>query len=666
MSSNKFEAILIGGAMLIRILILLALVPANIVAQYKWVNYTYHYNLNCLLVDNNNLWIGTSDAGLVCRNIESGKETVIDNDNGLPSDKVISIVKDKNAAIWAATSKMIISHRDNIIKTFQIPDNQIVSLAADNHGNIWAACEKKVFKLTDGHLEPIDAFDNLRSADEFPVNIVASIRDSGIYLRAGKRIFCFNLDGTCRKTINIPLSNPFNITADNESRLFVTNIDTVGIYNDGNWIFFTTKDKSLPAGVSNLITSPGGDVWAFGVGNVLSFINGNWKVIYKHEPGSGLITALAPLNSDSAWAGGNFLGFLTPDSFQIINANTPKNTIRFIYSDKQGTIWVQAANDNIILYNNQTWDYVNYIFGTLGKNTVKMIQTKDGPHYFLQPRDILYYGKKVNGTVQNYVIGSGFIPTGVLNDLIEDCSGQIWFATTNGIIKNWDSTYFTSQNSGFASDNIKVLLLRKDSTLWAGGDKGTLAFLKNNSWTARNLSAQYYVTCLSEDSTGGLWIGTKEGLINIRNGKETLYTSENGLGNSTVNSLLVDKDNRVWVGTYDGLSCFENSAWTTFRRPFGIAGNFITSIVQNIDGILWIGTDRGVSTLQINISEIKNEIRKQTAYKKNNYKLIPLNKKPTLTHIENCYQINGVKLPSSNNATNRAAKAYIVKMQSKK
>ncbi len=651
--------------MLTRILILLAIAPAIVVAQYKWANYTYQYNTNCLLINDNYLWIGTTDAGLVCRNITSGKETVFDNDNGLSGDKIISIAKDKDATIWAATSKMILSHRDNTVKTHQIPDNQIVSLASDSCGNIWVACDKSIFKLTDGHLESIGAFDNLRSADEYPVNIDASIRDSSIYIRAGKRIFCFNLDGTCRKIINIPLSNPFNITIDNKGRLFVTNIDTVGVYKDSDWIFFTTKDKSLPAGVSNLFTSPEGDVWACGVGDVLSFINGNWKVIYKHEPGSGLITALAPLNSDSAWAGGNFLGYLTPDSLQVINANTPKNNIRFIYADKQGTIWVQAANGNIILYSNNTWDYVNFIFGSLGKNTVKMIQTKDGPHYFLQPRNVLSYGEKINGTVQKFIIGSGFIPSGVLNDLIEDCFGQIWFATTNGIIKNWDSTYFTSKNSGFASDNIKVFLLRKDSTLWAGGDKGALAFFKNNSWTARNLSAQYHITCLAEDSTGGLWIGTKEGLININNGKETLYTSTNGLGNSTVNSLLVDNNNRVWVGTYDGLSCFDNSAWTTFRRPLGIAGNFISSIVQNIDGTLWIGTDRGVSTLQINISKVKNEIRKETVHKKNDYTFIPLINKPTLRHIENCYQINGAKLPPSNNATNRAAKAYIVKYNQK-
>jgi ligand-binding sensor domain-containing protein len=132
-----------------------------------------------------------------------------------------------------------------------------------------------------------------------------------------------------------------------------------------------------------------------------------------------------------------------------------------------------------------------------------MVYTSEKSYCFLLSRDVFFYGKKINGIIDNSLVGSGFVPSGVLNDLVEDNSGQLWFATTNGVIKNWSSILYNKDNAGFSSNNIKTLLLRKDSTLWAGGDNGTIAYFMDSSWISQNLSTKSYVTCLVEDSSHG-------------------------------------------------------------------------------------------------------------------------------------------------------------------
>jgi ligand-binding sensor domain-containing protein len=649
-----------------RFVFFLAFLPASLFAQYNWVNFVYRHNVNCMLEDSSCLWIGTSDAGLVRRNIETGDEIFFDEDNGFIGDKIIGVVKGTDNTIWAASSTALASCKNNIWSTYDLSDSQINSLTVDNDGFIWVACENKVARQNGEQFEFVSSFDSLRLTSEYPRCICTNRHDSSIYVLADTRVFCFNPDASCRSIISIPLSNPFDITVDTSGNLFVTNINTVAIYSDSAWTYFTTEDSTLPNSVSKLESSPDGSIWAFGAGNVLVFNDGSWELRHQHEMGVNLITALAPLNKDSAWVGGDFLGYLTSDSLGIITSNTPgNNNINFVYADKQGTIWTQVKGDNIIKYSDNKWDYANSTFGSLGVGTIKMMHTSQDVFYFLQSRDVMLYGSKINGVARKYIVGSGFVPSGTLYDLTEDYSGQIWFATTNGVIRNWDSTFFNKDNAWFTSNNIKTLLLKKDSTLWAGGDNGTLAYFKDSTWNPQNLSSGAYITCLAEDSSHCLWIGTTEGLVNKCSDKETLYTTSNGLGHNHINSLLVDNDNRVWVGTYDGLSCFENNSWTTFRRPCGIAGDYISSIVQNTDNVIWIGTDRGVSALHISSSATRDGKRKNSMNsKKSVYQYVTIGKKAYLNHSGNSYYlVNGAKLQvrKSGNQRNATVNSYIVK-----
>jgi ligand-binding sensor domain-containing protein len=164
--------------------------------------------------------------------------------------------------------------------------------------------------------------------------------------------------------------------------------------------------------------------------------------------------------------------------------------------------------------------------------------------------------------------------------------------------------------------------------VWVGGNDGTLAYFKDSTWALQTISIKSSLTCLAEDSTGNLWIGTKNGVIKKKDGRDTVYTISDGLGSNIVTAVFVDKNNTIWVGTYNGLTCFEDGVFKqTYLRPCGIAGNFITSICQNVDGVLWIGTDRGISTLTISKTAVKKRVLlEQTRSKASTHKIITLGK----------------------------------------
>ncbi|OSZ82009.1 hypothetical protein CAP35_01695 [Chitinophagaceae bacterium IBVUCB1] len=57
----------------------------------------------CLMLKGKELWIGSSDNGVICYNMENGKTTVINKNNGLKSDFIYNIIADDAGCVWIGT-----------------------------------------------------------------------------------------------------------------------------------------------------------------------------------------------------------------------------------------------------------------------------------------------------------------------------------------------------------------------------------------------------------------------------------------------------------------------------------------------------------------------------------------------------------------------------------
>ena len=60
-------------------------------------------NAQCVVLVGNNLWIGTSDNGVISYNMRTGKSFTLNKSNGLQSDFIYNIIADNNGDIWTGT-----------------------------------------------------------------------------------------------------------------------------------------------------------------------------------------------------------------------------------------------------------------------------------------------------------------------------------------------------------------------------------------------------------------------------------------------------------------------------------------------------------------------------------------------------------------------------------
>lgn len=95
---------------------------------------------------------------------------------------------------------------------------------------------------------------------------------------------------------------------------------------------------------------------------------------------------------------------------------------------------------------------------------------------------------------------------------------------------------------------------------------------------------------LLEDSRGDLWIGSSDGLLNMKSGAFTLYDTKEGLCGGFINALAEDVYGTLWVGSSQGLSHSRSGASSLFISLPGLKGIFISSLAIAPDGAVWAGT----------------------------------------------------------------------------
>ncbi len=171
---------------------------------------------------------------------------------------------------------------------------------------------------------------------------------------------------------------------------------------------------------------------------------------------------------------------------------------------------------------------------------------------------------------------------------------------------------------GLSQSIVKCILQDKSGFMYFGTEDGlniydgySFKILRNSPGNPNSLSYND-ITCMCEDGSGRLWIGTFNSGVNlfIQSKKKFIRLNYNGdssnsLSNDNINAIIEDEPGNIWIGTDNGLNCIINASAqdTGFSVQRGIKGNKnqiilanerILSILAGRSGELWVGTDSGL------------------------------------------------------------------------
>ncbi len=208
---------------------------------------------------------------------------------------------------------------------------------------------------------------------------------------------------------------------------------------------------------------------------------------------------------------------------------------------------------------------------------------------------------KVLGRYQLYVWQDqhGLPQNGVLS-IARTRDGYLWLGTVEGAAR-FDGVRFTvfdSNNTNeIRSSQITALLEDHAGNLWLGTNVGGLNRYRDGRFTLfttqQGLSNDQ-IRCLFEDHAGDLWIGTFGGGLNrFSDGRFSALTARDGLPSDQVWAIAEDQKGAIWIGTGNGLARFKDGRFTVFTTRDGLARNTVYALCLDRAGDLWVGSDSG-------------------------------------------------------------------------
>ena len=197
------------------------------------------------------------------------------------------------------------------------------------------------------------------------------------------------------------------------------------------------------------------------------------------------------------------------------------------------------------------------------------------------------------------------MPHPVATALAQGHDGFIWIGTQGGLAR-WDGYRFKAYTANRAvrgslpDDWIQTLHVDPASHLWIGTTSGQLARYDavNDRFDTVPLglgAGQIHIGAIVDDGTGGLWIGTDDGLRHLNARAKLISVARSGmrgLPSGRIQAVLRDRSGSLWVGTATGLA--RRNAHGSAFMPLALDGHIrsVSALFEGDDGRVWIGTVR--------------------------------------------------------------------------
>ena len=266
----------------------------------------------------------------------------------------------------------------------------------------------------------------------------------------------------------------------------------------------------------------------------------------------------------------------------------PHNRISSIAEDDSGRLWIGTANGLALMQQNGS-----------GKPSFEVFRTNDHQKTSLSHNDIsaIHFDSNRQGLwVRNAAGELNFLDAG--NFHISRFSADSRHQIVSALHQAQDSTTWIGTSGGLYN-------------LQAGSVSSSDAVLYRHDLSVTNSISANQITCLMQDRSGNLWIGTERGGLNKLKRKRQHFryfyrsASERGLSGNDVTAILEASNGILWVGTSEsGLNRLEPDEkqpggyrYTYFRaesgNPATVPHDHISALYEDRSGGIWIGTYGG-------------------------------------------------------------------------
>lgn len=563
--------------------------------------------------------------------------------DGLSSNRINTILEDKDGLIWFGTGDGINLFNGSSIKKFDI--NAKCMTLDPTTKNLLVGTEKGL-QLFD---KSIQSFKQLNLQNSLGKKLNAG-NSSAIFFGADRKL---HVGGESFIVLNETMTDfkQYKLPKDRNGRFSkITSINAIEKNKillgtqQGVWEF-NLKTKKYTAVYENedlglitkLFIDKNSNLWICTYSKGICFVkDGNLKatpIFFKQENGFLINNRVIDMVEDGDQVflianieGGlvrfdkkkNKVNYSKPD---IHNSNALSGkALTSILKDSQNNIWIGTYNSGVNFLDRHRKKFehyqVNFKSDGLFNNNIRAI--------FQDSRGAIWIGTKEDGGLSKFNRNSGTFThykpnensSSSLSDdyvfCIEELDPKHLLIGTlkKGIdIFNVETGQFSHilYNKNNLLYNM-VYAIHKDYNKRIWVDYGGLFyefFPKNN--TFQNIKGLAKVKCIIDENENQLWLGTYEKGLFLFN-TNTKQFKKFDVGNNEINTLKKDSKGNLWIGTNRGLICKKanSKSYLTYTIKDGLANNQVLAILIDDHDNIWASTTNGLSKLNSTSKKIKN------------------------------------------------------------
>lgn len=593
----------------------------------------------------------------------------INRENGLSSNNVTAILKDRYGYLWFGTNdglnkfdgKNFNVYRHSEEDPGSILSNEIRALYEDNKGNLWIG--------TGGGLtlynRKLNTFNHYDKAYSETVISIGSSPSGRLWLGTYKGLLSF--DHLSGNIVPVGLksyrgkqaiaANVVTIFEDKKGRTWLATNQGVFLYvpREARFIHFFSSGKQHSLAdnrVRCIAEDHTGNIW-LGTENGLSMTEGarpgnfvNYRTVAddKTTISSNIIYSIASGEDGKLWLGTEKgITILNPATrhFQRLESDQDMfsfqgKAVKAILADYDNMYWIGMDKAGVFKYDK------NLTFFNLRKNNTLNSDWAGGSVVtaFEEAENGQIYIGTDGGGISLFNLRSGEFNRNFSSALrglkgksilaMEKVGTELWIGTfLEGIFvfdtqtKKLRQINKNSKNYRLSGNDIFCLKQDRKGHVWIGTNgQGVNWFniaekkVYRFDHTAKDIPLPLksgFIRSIEEDADGNLWIGTSGSGIIVYHPEtgvhRTLNKANSGLPKDQVNTIYISLKGSVWVGMTEGGLAYYNKSTRRFRvfsGKNGLTNEVIFKILEDDKGKLWLSTNTGISTFDPLTRKFKN------------------------------------------------------------
>ncbi len=577
----------------------------------------------------------------------------------MPSNHIYETQEDNNGFLWIGTNNGI-SRFDgkrfvNYTTKDGLPSNDVIQIIKEKNGTIWVNCYKQPPSYFDDKLNKFISFENNSTI----VNYSSSLLYPSIHPNLG---VCFsNSNGSMffknKKLVKISKYKFVNLFINNENFYLKPELNINKIFNT-EYSIYNSKNKYIGNISSHNTTSA-----------ICLKIERNLVFeIFKNEINIFAITNTKPIQfikkkltctEDIKWHSfsNSELSIITNTgkiliydlkNFQLKNTITTHTEITYSFKDSKGSVWISTLNDGLLKHSKSSIKSIN---PTEKMNTNFLsIHVNDKANIYAGNYNGEIFEK--NNTFNNYSVKEKKNTNWIR--FVSTFKNKIVTVSDFGYCINYGSNNFIYKENKQAV-SLKTALKIKDSLLILGSNVGlyqlnvftntykyikspyervlsvskindtSFYFTANTGVFKYNLSKEAYslvfsntklkhdnIQSITRSNIGDFWFNTFKGNLYLikNNTKQFCITNSDKLPINITKIQEVDK--QLWIASKDGMYVLNISnlpkySISKISKSDGLNSNFINDFTYKNDSI-YVATNNGIDIVSKNFKSINYTI----------------------------------------------------------